>query len=246
MSNIKRAWDFTQEELLALEPADILRLRDMECMCEGAPLLPKPPGGEPHKPNVVGEQVAHHVNAEMLFFNEADAREVLELIRSKARADEYYLGGNWQGPRGVKPEDPNQGSMEAKRFWTPEQFATHKLVQETYQTAKSKWEAEDKEYREAQKDRETAVQRVDSRLEDAYEKQRRAQSIRDTWAQYLELANGNQGIALGFLLKLGRWDQKVVLDVLGMDLTVAAEMTPDHGTVVVDVPPTSNPSEMPF
>jgi hypothetical protein len=216
-------------------------------MCEGMPLQPKHPGPEPRKPQVVGDQVAFLVNAEMLFFNESDAQEVLELIRSKARADQYYLGGHWSGPYGVKSEDPNQGCMEAKRFWTPEQWAEHKLDQETYQTAKSKWEAEDKEYREAEKAREKAVQRVESMLEDAYEKQRRAQSIRDTWAQYLELANGNQGIALGFLLKLGRWDQKVVLDVLGMDLTVAAEMTPDHGTVVVDVPaPTPNPSEMPF
>ena len=208
---MKRAWDYTQEELLELGPDEILRLKDMECMCEGAPLLSKHPGPEPIKPTVVGGQVAFHVNAEMLFFKEEDAQEVLDLVRSKARGDEYYLSGDWRGPQGIKPEDPNQGTMGSKRFWTPEQWATHKLEQETYQKAKNQWDADDKEYREAIKAREKAVQRVDSMLEDAHEKARTAAAIRATWAQYLDLAGGDQAIALGFLYKLDRWATGLIL-----------------------------------
>lgn len=213
--SIKRAYEYTTEELLALDAEGVLRLKDQECLFEGAPLLPNPPGQEPSRLKVVGEQLAYKVSAEMTFFTEADAQEVLALIRSKPRGDSYYLTGSWQGPQGLKTEDPNQGSMTTERFWTAEQWARHKGDQETYQQEKSRWDAHDKEYREVEKARAKAVERVSDMLERAHEEARTQQSIKDTFVRYLELTDGNQEVALRFMYQQTRWTEDTINKVLG-------------------------------
>lgn len=227
--SIKRLYDYTNDELLALDAEAILRLKDQECLFEGAPLLPNPPGPEPSRPKVVGEQVAYRVSAEMTFFSETDAQEVLALIRSKPRADGYHLNGRWDGPQGLKTEDPNQGSMTTERFWTPEQWAQHKQDQEAYQKLKSEWDAHDKEYREAEKARAKAVERVSEALEQAHEQARTAQSIRDTFARYVELSNGDLTVAANFMYQSTRWSEDTINKVLGLAQYAPAEEARPHG-----------------
>ncbi|MEO5366699.1 MAG: hypothetical protein H7831_10160 [Magnetococcus sp. WYHC-3] len=226
---IKRLYDYTNAELLALDAEGILRLKDQECMLEGAPLLPDPPGPEPSKPRVVGEQLAYRVSAETTFFNEADAQEVLALIRSKARGDAYYLSGSWNGPQGIKTEDPHQGSLTTERYWTPDQWTQHKADQEAYQSLKSAWDAHKREYDKAEKARQKAVERVSEALEQAHEAARTAQSIRDTFERYVDLSDGNRDVAIKFMYQFDGWTEDAINKVLGLAQYAPVQEVTSHG-----------------
>lgn len=215
---MKTIHELSREEILAMDEEFIRIMIDRECAEAGVPLLPKI-GDPPVKPEARANQEFFEVSATLLFGRREDAEAVLREIKERRRYDTFYHKGSYayNSPQGTKEVDETDGSIIVKRYWSRDHYDAHKHDLDAYDDKKSVWDEEKKEYDEIAKKRTDCVDRVRSIVEDAHAQQRKVGLINQTFEEYLSLAQGDEGIAYGFLVKAGRWTQADIEEVIGAD-----------------------------
>lgn len=227
-----KAFDqLTEAELVALSENDIQRYIDLACAEDGVALLPELPEKPPTK--AVPDDLTVYEVAGMLFFDAGEANEVaaaINLARTRVLA-KYISGPSYR--RTVEPAvDPvNVTSLQILR---PETAAQMRALIEAH-------EAEVKRYNELKtahdkitRARESHANAIRSKVEDAWSLHRRREQRGRDYARYLELAEGNQAVAMRFLDKAYS-DARELLAELPWDTLMAWERKPEPVGVPDDI-----------
>ncbi len=230
---MKTIEDLSQEELLALDDEMRVVMIDRECAKDGVPLLPKIQDA-PVKPDIEPDVTAFSVDATMRFGRKEDADHIaMELATLQRFTTDYLLGTySYSGPKCLTPldkDDVNDVRVNLEHFWSREKYDLHRVELQAYTDAKKEWDTEKKEYNDILKKRERAISFVQDLIGSAYDKRNLEQSIRTTFEEYKSLAGGDEEIALGFLIKAGRWNEDDIRDTL-LKPKLITEGVADNGT----------------
>lgn len=213
---MKPLHEWGDKELLELTPPQIQMLIDRECAEQGVALVPPLP--QPLEAPTGGPTVeAFRVRVDVLIFDQEAAEELVDTINQLPMLESYYLKGVYQygSPEGVRPTE-TRASFDRIRFWETENYQQHKLSQDTYFEAKKVYDKEKAEYNKAATAHGSVSEQVWDRINRAQEDYRTEEQIKETFAQYVKLADGDHDMALAFLLKATKWDEDLVYEVLDM------------------------------
>ena len=170
----------------------------LECAREGAPLSPGDPPVMP-APVVIEPDAAIFDVGNFSFFERPAADEVASLI-AKHRVVNLEYGNNYQDRIiGSAVEDPP--AVSPRRVYTRAYYEQMKGQIAQRETAKKMYEAAKKEHEEACKARDEASNWIWEAIEVARTRKRRRQEMREKFARYLDLADGDDGIAWKFLIQ---------------------------------------------
>jgi hypothetical protein len=192
--SVQRFEDLKEPDLLALTNDQIVRWIDIECACNGVPLLPPKPV-EPTKvaftPNIQAFEVA-----DLIFDSSADALRLVALLRElKVYRSEYVSGPHYERVLKLGREF----SIESKRYFTPEAWDAVKDEAAAYTRDFNIYTAAKKEYDAIVQVRARIVNGINEAIENAHQRENIRQRVRADFDRYLDLADGNRKIALAFL-----------------------------------------------
>lgn len=210
---MKRYCDYTNEELLALSDEEVERLIDIEALVENVPLLPKEPE-KPDDPKIEPDVIAYEIRSFIVGTKE-DADAIVEMINSMNLFDTFYHGGgySWSGPEGLKPrEDPIQAV--AQKYWSNGHYQAHCLELKRRKEAKTIYDNAKKEFDEISRSRQTVVDRVWNAVSEAKEDKANRETIKQQFRRYVDLADGNEDMALTFYLNATSFHEDFVRLVL--------------------------------
>ncbi len=217
---MKMLHDYTPAELLELDEKGIARLIDLECADDGVPLMPTLPKA-PTKPEVGPTVEAFTVEGVLRFETRKEANEVLRWLRQNKLLETYYVRGEYRfsssNPEGVRPSTEDTVKVTSQMYWEPEIYDQSRHVLEAYHADKKTWETAKRERDKIAKKREGASDSVRGAVDRAREDRDVVLSIKATFAEYCDLADGDEKIALGFLLKGKVWDETLVRETLGIE-----------------------------
>lgn len=202
------------EELAQLPEDQIERLIELECAHEGTGLLPACPEA-PAKPQIAPDVTVYQLHANTTFVSREDAEKVLRFIQDHTRVGTRFLRGGWSGPTATEPVDDDEGRISEVKHYSPAHYARHSKDLERYDVLKEEYDKLSREYNKAAEARRSVVKRVREAVDDARDLMNTRRRIRDTFNEYVSLADGDEDMALAFILKAGRFNEDLVRDVLG-------------------------------
>lgn len=198
---MKRVHELTEDELLLLDDETIKRLIDYECALEGVPMLPPAPGPAPTKefpdPDIQCFSVAGVITRDS-----AHATRILDAINSGALVETTYET-NYNN-RYLKPllrSDYSYPKIVTEIYRSAEQWDAIKNEHSKFEILKSEWDEVNNEYSKGLKERAAITDAVMLKISNARQSSYARNRIRQEFARYLELAEGNRQIALNFLEK---------------------------------------------
>lgn len=208
---MKRITDLSDAEILdtVSKPAMFDRLVDLECAIRGIPLLPAHPGARPKKPESSAVASFYKVG-DWCFSSPTQAETVIDAILAA-------------GPIKIKSESGMQVafSMPTTDYYYPKVESKKAICADDYKDIKEEAEsinAKIKEYDsllndydEVNKQRQTVIREITERHDIALEVQYALDRINQDIARYTDLAEGNQEIAIKFLMD-SRKDSSLGLD----------------------------------
>lgn len=200
---MKRVHELTEAELLALDDDMTMKLIDYECALEGVPMLPPAPGPAPKKDFPEPDAQCFAVGG-ILTRDSVHAARILEAISSGELVETTYAGSDYNN-RYLKPlrqSDYNYPKLSTETYRSPEQWDSIKDDHSSFATRKAEWDRIDKEYSSALKERATITDDVYGRIREARQHSYDRERLREEFARYMELAEGNRQIALNFLEKV--------------------------------------------
>ena len=210
---MKRLQEHTDEELIELKDEEIAILIDLECAHEGVPMLPTKPVAPSYEKPVFDCKV--FVIAGLVFTSAEDAGKVLEAINETTP---YDTDGYNDDKRLTKLSEYGYPKIAPELIYSIEKWeeikdfaARNKKEQRSYNKLKDV-------YDEAAIGREDVVTTVWDAIRLAQQKAYQLKAIKDSYANYLQLAGGDAQIAMNFLIKAGAT----------MDNDLVYELCPDY------------------
>lgn len=220
---MKRLTDYTDDELLQLTDEQAQQLTTLECAFEGVPLLglaPVPPPTPAGKPTV-----EVYTLPSLIFASMDQCTKVRLLLEECQLLETYYVAGYRH--QGVQPKD-EVPPAQRELYWDPDVYTQHKAELEAHAGRKEEYEKAQREHHRNVEAWRTINTRVYSAISRAKEEQRERQQLLATFKEYVRLADGDNVMALQFLLKAhSNYDEEYVREVVDMPLCVQAKVTED-------------------
>ncbi len=207
---MKRVDEMTREELLALTEDGIQTLIDLECAYMGVPLLPVAPV-EPKKPDVEPDVTVYYVAGEY-FVDKADAQRVAELIGECPRYKYTYAYGLYDG-KIVRGTETTMLTVITEKWMSERLYNQHRQALEMYGEARKQYDADRKKYDQILRDRQAIADEVLQKVNEARDWENTVQWIIEQYNRYLKLAEGNQVVAMRFLVKAHAPSKTVLAEV---------------------------------
>lgn len=212
---MKRYCDYEDHEILGMSEDDIDKLIEIECAMAGAPLRMDPPTA-PTPSQIEPDVTTYTVSAGTLRFADKEkALAAVEFLNGLSRLrTESIIPRSYGAPYRVEPDD-SELSVGTERHWSDVHYATHAKAIKDAKAAKDEYDRARREYDEAHKKREASVKDVYDYVRHVRDRDADRRHCRQTFASYLELAEGNQDIALSFMLKTAeRYDEAFIRETL--------------------------------
>ena len=199
---MKRYCEMDEAELVALTDEQINKLVDYECAMEGAPMLPPSPGPKPTNELPDKDATVYDV-AGCLTLDKDHAAKILEAMTGGRLWSEGYEGRSYDVKflQPISSSDYHYPKITTRTIYSIERWNEIKDRVSKHTATLQAWEAKDKEYTKAAKERCAIHDRVWNCVADAREHAEQREQLRREFARYLELAEGNRHIALNFLQK---------------------------------------------
>ena len=200
---MKRIYEMEEKEVLELTTEKISILIDYECALEGVPMLPPPPGEKPAKKMLKPDAQVFEIGGFLTRSAEHAAR-ILMAFNSDQLYKERYPGNDYS-TKYLEPIDSDRFDMpkvETKTYHSAEQWEGIKDSHKEYAAVQNAWDKIDKEYQNALKNRKKITDAVWEKISEARDRAYNRDRLREEYAKYLVLAEGNRQIALNFLKKV--------------------------------------------
>lgn len=217
---MKRYYDYEDHEILQMSEEDIEKLVEIECAVAGAPLrmaAPTPLAECSVEPDVT----TYVVQASTLrFANREAALAAVEYLNGLPRLTRESIVRHTYGPPYRVEPDESELTVGTERNWSDAHYAAHKSELVARAAAKEEYDRARREFDAAQKSRQSSVDAVYSHFHAVRDRESNRRHCRETFASYLELAEGNQDIALGFMLRTAeRYDEAFIRETLNFPKT---------------------------
>jgi hypothetical protein len=205
--------DLTKAELAELSHDDIVRYINLACAEEGIPLVPELPE-KPIEPSIVPDKEYYSIAGHTLATME-DAEKVQRVFNGIVVYSENYSKrcGNlhvydpdersWNDPTKIIPIKAMSNELYAQRL---------KEV-ESYKTAKGEYDRIEEKFKKIKEQRKSVEESHWAIYRDAVEWKSDMEQAKRTFAQYLELADGDKGIAWKFLVKANEYIEETYPDL---------------------------------
>lgn len=195
---MKRIFDLSKAELVALTTEEVNRYIDVECAIESIPLLP----AKPVEPSIVkpSPDTTIYTIGDFNFLDVSQAQAVVDLIQTLDPYATEYVGTSTFGyALTIKEKDKSHlaigsSSVYAQDYWNEvkDQVAAHAKSKKEYDDAQS-------EYKSIEKERKEIEDRVWERVNDAQAEASRIKSLKEKFERYIDLADGDKHMAWKFL-----------------------------------------------
>lgn len=199
---MKQFREYEPSELLAMDTDEIERLTDLGCAFRGVALLPESPT-PPTEVDAGPDVTVYHAGGKM-FYDEADAQKVVDLINSLPYLKTYYLAGgySYSGPQGVKrsEKEHDMESVRKSRYWSPEHYDKHRSALAAYKEAKERYDKDRKEYERVLGERNEISKEIHAIRAEALAERNKIVTIEREFNRYVEIADGDRDQALKFYL----------------------------------------------
>lgn len=226
---MKRYHDYEEHEILAMTEAEVDTLIEIECAHNGAPLRAVPPVPvevqELPTPDLVGYKVDV---GELILLSEQQALSVADFINGLPRMERHSLNKrrSWDGPWRLETRTSQVG-VSPERYWSVGAYMQGSALLEKVAAEKERYDKESAAFRAANEARKKSVDAVSEYVADIRKREGDRQECRTMFADYLEIAGGDQKIALSFLLKVAKdYDERFIRETLGLTLDEEAQ---EHG-----------------
>ena len=200
---MKRISELTEVEILVLTDEQVQKYIDYECALEGVPMLPPSPGPEPAKVTASPDATLYKVAGQNTLSSD-HATRILDACNSGQLIETNNARNDYQTIY-VSPmldKDYNRPKIETSQVHSQEQWDTIKDNFTNYADRKSEWDVHNKLYQSALKERREISDSVYAITADARKHSYDRDNLRNEFAKYLELAEGNRKVALNFLTKV--------------------------------------------
>lgn len=229
---MKRYDDYEDHEILQMTDEDIDKLIEIECAVAGAPLrmaIPVAPPASTIEPDVTTYTISLGT---LRFADKETALRAVDFINGLPRLNQVSIvPHSYSGPYRVEPDTAPE-TVGTERNWSQEHYARHAQAVGDAKKAKAEFDSAQREYSEAQKKRESSVRAVRDHVAQIRDRETNRRHCRQQFAEYLELAEGQQEIALGFMLKTAeRYDEAFIRETLNFPKTeTLTKEDPEDGT----------------
>lgn len=215
---MKRLHELTPEDLMALTMEQIDELVSVECAHRGVPLptqAPAPPEPCSAQPDVQ----CFRVNVDVRFGSREEAEAFVQYLHGLCILDTASLGGrSWEGPYELIPRDPDtDGQISQERHWTPAHHLQHAKALERYKRDKEAYDKNRREFESTNSERTIVTREVWGAIEEARDAHQTAEHLRSRFLDYCKIADGDEAVALKFLLAATPHDEEFVRTTLNME-----------------------------
>jgi hypothetical protein len=200
--------DLDDATVLQLTADQISRWIDITCAIEGVPLLPAEPV-MPESVDFTPDTTAYEVEG-LIFANAEDAAKMVALLRGMTVYGAQYC--NCPGYKRVLTVKTGF-VVDMKEFFSPARWDTIKAAGADASRQENLYNAAMIEYNKIIEARRHIVDSISERVEAVHQREGQRDRIRTEFARYLDLANGDQAIALRFLLNAWKFDEALVIEV---------------------------------
>lgn len=200
---MQRLNELTERELVALTQEELDRFVDYECALAGVPLLPKAPGPKPVSQLPPADLKVYEVGG-MLTLDSDHAARILEAMTSAPMFRETYKGSdyNTKYAKSISQDDEYyMPSVKPRMIYSEGLYDTLASRIAEHKSQHNAWSKVNDEYSKALKAREATRDACYELVNDAKARVQYKEALREHFAKYLSLAEGNRGIALNFLQK---------------------------------------------
>ncbi len=196
---MRRYFDLTTREILALTDEQINDLIDLECAIEGKPLLPEYPPLPPQlkfEPDQTWYTIKE-LSSSILFHCPEAAVSVIDAILKSGAASKKYLPGSDYSA--FRLNDIGQLSIEPMKVYSEERWSEQPEAHNAYLKAKEQYQSAKAAYDSAVKSRAEIAEEVTSHINRILNIEKRKNEIRQIYNRYLALSDNNRNIAMNFL-----------------------------------------------
>lgn len=200
---MKRIYEMNEAELLSLDDEQTVKLVDYECALEGVPMLPPSPGPEPKKVTAAPDVTLYQIAGQNTLDHD-HAKRILDACNSAPLFETSNPRNDYQTVylTPLTEKSYNRPKIETSSAHSPEQWDKIKNDFTSFSERKDEWDAINKVYQAAVKERQQITDDVYSKISDARRHAYEREQLRLEFNRYLELAEGSKSIALKFLLKV--------------------------------------------
>lgn len=223
--------DLSQHELTELTDDQIRRYIDIACAEEGIALLPDPPTPPS---NVIAEDKTCYSVGDLMFEAQDVAQRVADFVNAQpGRGTTEYISGPSYRRAWKRELDPIEVGRVA--LFSPERAGGLKAEIEAGDRAKKAYEDAKRAYDQAAHARGNVARHIRTTIEEAWDRRRRINFLREAHERYLQLAEGNRTIAARFLAKAYADARELVPEAFDEDVTLAVEAPPAADPVAAGI-----------
>jgi hypothetical protein len=201
----RSVYEMTDPELLALTDDDIDRLIKRAMAEEGIPIVPIP-----SEPEYAAEpqDTVHVYEIAGLYFTEHDAAvRVMDAINKETPVRvkpsyDYTVGYN---PKTIE-HDETALSITTQSYLTPQAYDQHRDTLTSNNALRKQHEKEKQAYQDAERRARGIVDHIRETITAAEERKYRREWLRQVFAEYKEIANGDPLMAITFFRKAHQLD----------------------------------------
>ena len=210
--------DFEKSQLF---PDEIEFYINLECAMQGVELLPSKAPVAPDKGEIEGDITVWRV-AGYYFRKREQAAAVQTAILGNCPVDDSYLPGGDYTRKTIGTYTP-QVQVTEETWYSPKRWAAVKDRVAKYDAAVNAYKTELATYERIANARQSIEERITGAIDDAVCRIRRQEKMKTIIEQYLELAQDDREIALGYLRKVYpdiEADNPELLAELGFNVTL--------------------------
>jgi hypothetical protein len=196
---MKRIYDITDAEVLALTDEQINRFVDIECANEGVPLLPDYPVAPEYDDEPAPDATVYGVSGVSGYF--ANQEQALSVIAALAGCEIVSVG--YGSPKVIKSRESweeKPSTLTEVAAWSESGYDAQREVIENNKRKKAEYDSLLSDYRSALDKRNKTSSAVYSHIEEIRATESRRQVLAREFDRYKELADGDADIAVKFLL----------------------------------------------
>jgi len=194
---MKKFADLSKVEVLNLTTEQIEKYVDLQCAIDGVRLLPLLVS-EPEKP-AMATTTAYKVG-DLVFLDMEKAQGVADAINDAQAWTsnyDYNVGYDYRFLKRC-----NVSEVSTIKAFSPEEWVEIKDRMQEYAVKRKEYEQQIKEYKEFADARARVSRDIWEVVDEYRDEQANIEQIRQKFTQYLDLAEGNNRIAIGFLLHI--------------------------------------------
>lgn len=195
---MKRFAELTDAEVIEItnNQERVEQLIDLECAWQGIPLLPPHPGKEPELEELANDFPYYKVG-NLCFADRKEAEEIFAAVQNMRLVDSDY---STHVVTDLKPDDYNYPELEARAGVSKENYNAYHERTQLDRERKTAWQEQMNTYNKIDKQRSAIVQTFWDRFHAIQSVREQITNINADLERYLTLAEGNQNVAINFML----------------------------------------------